>query len=158
MVGKSSRDIVLSETVVIDDIEENPRLFKPINIYKDNDIQNISDRDFEKLLYKRLPKKTFNPKDLSEEHTLENFKETRVGKALFENQKEKMKRLLDEENVNIAIKVMMDLQKPIKKFYEKAGSPFTKEMVDEFIYIAKNNLDYEDCEFYNLYIKQITKW
>ena len=158
MVGKSSREIVLTETVVIDDIEENPRLFEPINIYKGNDIQNISDHDFEKLLYKRLPDKTIKHDDLSEEHTLENFKETRVGKALFENQKEKMKRLLDEENVNIAIKVMMDLQKPLKKFYEKAGSPFTKEMVDEFIYIAKNNLDYEDCEFYKLYIKQVTKW
>ncbi len=158
LVGKSSQDIVLCAEVVIDDQPENPRLFEYTDIYTGKDIQNISDREYEKILRRRLPKDHIDFEDLSEEHSLENFKETRVGKALIKKQKEKMNQLFDEDNINIAIKVMMDLQKPLKKFYEKADSPFTKEMVDEFIYIAKHDLDYENCEFYQTYINQEARW
>ena len=42
---------------------------------------------------------------------------------------------------------MMDLQKPLKKFYEKKSSKYTKEMVEQLIQIAKNNLEFEECEF-----------
>lgn len=44
---------------------------------------------------------------------------------------------MKEQNVNKATKVMMDLQKPLKKFYEKKSSKYTKEMVEEFINTAK---------------------
>ena len=54
---------------------------------------------------------------------------------------------MKEQNVNKATKVMMDMQKPLKKFYEKKNSSITKEMVDDLIYIAKNNLEYDTCEF-----------
>ena len=158
LVGKSSQDIVLCAEVTIDDVPETPRLFAPTDIYTGKDIQNISNSEFEKILRRRLPKDHIDFEDLSEEHSLENFKNTRVGKALIKNQKEKMNELFDQDRINIAIKVMMDLQKPIKKFYEKANSPFTKEMVDEFIYIAKHDLDYDNCEFYKTYIKQEAHW
>ena len=39
-----------------------------------------------------------------------------------------------------------------KKFDEKKGSKITKEIVQELIYIAKNDLDYENCEFLKLYL------
>lgn len=158
MVGRSSRDIAIRKEIVINDVEELPRLFEPTNIYKRDDIHNISDSEFEKLLYKRLPMDHFEFEELSEENTLENFKDTKVGKALLENEKKKMQNLLDCERINDAVKVMMDLQKPIKKFYEKAGSPFTKGMIDEFIYIAKNNLEYENSDFYSMYIKRDVHW
>ena len=47
----------------------------------------------------------------------------------------------------------MDMQKPLKKFYEKKSSKYTKEMVDELINIAKNDLDYKECKFVNEYLK-----
>ena len=62
-------------------------------------------------------------------------------------------KLLEEQNVNKATKVMMDMQKPLKKFYEKKSSNYTKEMVQQLIHIAKNNLDYNDCEFLKEYLK-----
>ncbi len=34
---------------------------------------------------------------------------------------------------------MMDIQKPLKKFYKKKKSKKTKEMVDEILEISKNN-------------------
>ena len=66
---------------------------------------------------------------------------------------EKMNKLLEEQNVNKATKVMMDLQKPLKKFYEKKSSKFTKKMVDELIRIAKNNELPENNEFVDEYLK-----
>lgn len=56
---------------------------------------------------------------INEENTLEQIKETKIGKYIYENQMKKMKKLLKEQNVNKATKIMMDLQKPLKKFYEK---------------------------------------
>jgi len=55
--------------------------------------------------------------------------------------------------VNRATKVMMDLQKPLKKFYEKKSSKYTKEMIDELVHIAKNDLDYDKCDFLQEYLK-----
>ena len=65
---------------------------------------------------------------------------------------EKMQKLLKEQNVNKATKVMMDLQKPLKKFYEKKSSGYTKEMVEELLNKAKTNSEDFKCEFLNKYI------
>ena len=90
---------------------------------------------------------------MTEDNTLEQLKSTKVGKVIYDNQIEKMNKLLQEQNVNKATKVMMDMQKPLKKFYEKRSSNYTKKMIDELIYIAKNNLDFEDCKFVKEYLK-----
>ena len=66
----------------------------------------------------------------------------------------RMKQLLNEQNVNKATKVMMDLQKPLKKFYEKKNDKYTKEIVEEFIAMAKNGNTAENCEFVKLYLKK----
>ena len=66
---------------------------------------------------------------------------------------EKMNKLLKEQNVNKATKVMMDLQKPLKKFYEKKSSKITKEMVEDLIRIAKSNENFEDNAFVKEYLK-----
>ena len=65
----------------------------------------------------------------------------------------RMEDLLSKQNVNKATKVRMDLQKPLKKFYEKKSSKITKEMVDEFINIAKNNADFTNNKFVDEYLK-----
>ena len=64
-----------------------------------------------------------------------------------------MNRLLREQNVNKATKVMMDLQKPLKKFYEKKSSKITKEMVDELIAMAKKGEFSENNAFVKEYLK-----
>ena len=64
-----------------------------------------------------------------------------------------MNRLFLEQNVNKATKIMMDLQKPLKKFYEKKSSKITKEMVDELIDIAKKNKNFKECAFVKEYLK-----
>ena len=85
--------------------------------------------------------------------TLEQIKETKIGKFIYENQMEKMNKLLKEQNVNKATKVMMDLQKPLKKFYEKKSSKITKEMVEDLIRIAKSNENFENNAFVKEYLK-----
>ena len=64
-----------------------------------------------------------------------------------------MDKLMKEQNVNKATKVMMDLQKPLKKFYEKKSSKYTKEMVEEFINTAKKDEENFDLDFVKLYLK-----
>ena len=64
-----------------------------------------------------------------------------------------MNRLLNEQNVNKATKVLMDMQKPLKKFYEKKSSKITKKMVEELIEIAKTGQDSTDIDFVKEYLK-----
>ena len=152
LVGKSSKDIVLEKE--IDIISNDRKINKSYSkAYKTGEVQKITDKDFEELLGREIPIRYIKMEDISEDNTLEQLKNTKVGKAIYDNQIEKMNRLLKEQNVNKATKVMMDMQKPLKKFYEKKSSNYTKEMVEELIYIAKNNLDVEDCKFVKEYLK-----
>ena len=105
------------------------------------------------MLGRKIPDRYIRKENITEENTLEQLKDTNVGKVIYEHEIKKMNQLLEEQNVNKATKVMMDLQKPLKKFYEKKSSKYTKEMVDELLEIAKNNLEYNDCKFLKEYIK-----
>lgn len=99
-----------------------------------------------------LPPKHLKLENITNENTLEQIKETKVGKVIYENQMQKMNKLLREQKVNKATKVIMDMQKPLKKFYEKKNSKITKEMVDELLEIAKENKEYENCKFLKEYL------
>ncbi len=151
LVGKSSEDIVLKQKINIKSKDKNICKEYP-EVYKKGDIQKVTDAEFEQLLRTKIPKRDIDLQDITEENTLEQIKDTKVGKAIYENQMVKMDKLLKEQNVNKATKVMMDLQKPLKKFYEKKSSKYTKEMVEQLIQIAKNNLEFEECEFLKRYI------
>jgi len=152
LIGKSSVDIVLEKEIYIK--SEDELINKEYsNAYKTGDIQKLTDEDFEKLLGYNIPKRYITLSEISEENTLEQIKNTKIGKVIYENQIEKMNKLLNEQNVNRATKVMMDLQKPLKKFYEKKSSKYTKEMIDELVHIAKNDLDYDKCDFLQEYLK-----
>ena len=151
LIGKSSEDIVLKQKINIKSNDKN--ICKEYSeVYKKGDIQKVTDIEFEQLLGTKIPKRDIDLQDITEENTLEQIKETKVGKVIYENQMTKMDKLLKEQNVNKATKVMMDLQKPLKKFYEKKSSKYTKEMVEQLIQIAKNNLEFEECEFLKRYI------
>ena len=72
---------------------------------------------------------------------------------VYDNQMAYMDRLLKEQNTNRAIKVMMNLQKPLKKFYERTGSKYTKSMIKEFINIVQNDLEPKNSEFFKKFLK-----
>lgn len=152
LVGKSCESIELECKIHIDSKDEKPEADFP-KVYGSGKVQNVTDEDFEKLLGQKIPDRYIKLEEISEDNTLEQIKNTKVGKIIYENQIQKMNRLLQEQNVNKATKVMMDMQKPLKKFYEKKSSKYTKEMVDELINIAKNDLDYKECKFANEYLK-----
>ena len=152
LVGKSSRNIVLNDKVVInsDDVCVKKEFCEK---YYTGDVQNVTDEEFEKLIGRKLPDKVLKIEDITAENTLEQIKNTAIGKVIYDNQIEKMNRLLREQNVNKATKVMMDLQKPLKKFYEKKSSKITKEMVDELIAMAKKGEFSENNAFVKEYLK-----
>lgn len=152
LIGKSSRNIELEDKIFIKSNDKNIEKEYPIKYYKGN-IHEINDKEFEKLLERKIPKRHLNIEEINEENTLEQIKETKIGQIIYKNQIEKMNRLLNEQNVNKATKVLMDMQKPLKKFYEKKSSKITKKMVEELIEIAKTNQDSTDIDFVKEYLK-----
>lgn len=152
LVGKSSKDIVLEKEIFIESKDKNVEKNYSPNYYTGN-VQKIKDEEFEELLGRSIPKRHLELEEITAENTLEQIKETKIGKFIYENQMEKMNKLLKEQNVNKATKVMMDLQKPLKKFYEKKSSKVTKEMVEDLIRIAKSNENFEDNAFVKEYLK-----
>lgn len=152
-IGKSSKDIVLEEKIIISSKDKNIKKVYP-NKYYTGKVQEISDEEFETVLDRKIPRRHLKLEDITDENTLEQLKETKIGKIIYENQMKKMDRLLSELNVNKATKVMMDMQKPLKKFYEKKSSKITKEMIDELIDIAKNDKDFKDCKFLDEYLEK----
>ncbi len=152
LVGKSSIDIVLEKEIFIESNDKNIEKRYSDKYYNGN-IHEINDKEFEELLGRKIPRRHLKIEEINEENTLEQIKETKIGKFIYENQMKKMEKLLKEQNVNKATKVMMDLQKPLKKFYEKKNSKITKEMVEELINIAINNSDFTDNSFIKEYLK-----
>ena len=151
-IGKSSRDIVLKQEIYID--SKDKKIFKSYSQkYYEGNVQNISDEEFEHLLGYKLPEKHLNIENATEENTLEQIKDTKVGKIIYKNQIEKMNNLLKKQNTNKATKIIMDMQKPLKKFYEKKNSKITKDMIEELLDIAKNDKDYKNCKFLKEYLK-----
>lgn len=152
LLGKSSKDLVLKDEIEIKSNDASIKKNYP-ETYKQGNIKNVRDIDFEELLGYKIPSRHLKLEEITDENTLEQIKDTKVGKVIYENQIQKMNKLLEEQNVNKATKVMMDMQKPLKKFYEKKGSKITKEMVEQLLEIAKGNGDYDDCEFLKQYLK-----
>lgn len=152
LIGKTSEDIVLEQEIIMKSKDKEIEKVFP-KVYKNGNIQNVTDEEFEEILNNKIPNRYISIEEIGEDNTLEQIKNTKVGKEIYDNQIKKMNRLLEEQNVNKATKVMMDLQKPLKKFYEKKNSKYTKEMVEELINIAKNNRDYKNCSFVREYLK-----
>lgn len=151
LIGSSSKDILLQEEIQIisKDIDINKTY---PNVYYNGDIQNVIDNEFETILCSKIPNRVLNIEKITEENTLEQIKNTKIGAYIYEKEIERMQKLLEAQNVNKATKVMMDLQKPLKKFYEKKSSGYTKNMIEELLNIAKNNKENINCEFIHKYL------
>ena len=79
LVGKSSEDIVLKQKINIKSNDKN--ICKEYSeVYKKGDIQKVTDIEFEQLLGTKIPKRDIDLQDITEENTLEQIKETKVGK------------------------------------------------------------------------------
>lgn len=152
LIGKSSKDIVLQQEIFIKSQDKNITEEYGKH-YQNGNIQDVTLEEFEELLGRKIPDRYIKKENITEENTLEQLKDTKIGKVIYEHEIKRMNKLLEEQNVNKATKVMMDLQKPLKKFYEKKSSKYTKEMIEELLDIAKNNLDDSDCKFVKEYIK-----
>lgn len=152
LIGKSSKDIVLEKEIFIESKDKSIEKQYPKNYYEGN-VHKIVDSEFEEILGRKIPNRKLRLEEINSENTLEQIKETKIGKYIYDNQIKKMEELLKEQNVNKATKIMMDLQKPLKKFYEKKSSKITKKMVEELIEIAKKDSEFKDNDFINEFIK-----
>lgn len=151
LVGSSSRDIKLQTEIEIKSKDLEIEREYP-EVYKSGDVQNITDEEFETILGFKIPERTLNLKNITEDSTIEQIRNTNIGAKLYNVGIEKMQKLLQEQNVNKATKIMMDMQKPLKKFYQKKNSQYKKDMVDELIKIAKENNSNTECEFLKIYL------
>jgi len=153
LIGKSSRNIVLQQKIMIeaDDVIKTSDIPEK---YYTGDIENVTDEEFEQILGYKIPKQEVVLENITNENTIEQLRNTKVGKAIYDSEIMRMRKLLNEQNVNKATKVMMDLQKPLKKFYEKKNGKFTKENTSEFMEMAKNNSEPDKCEFVKMYLKR----
>ena len=144
LVGKSSRDIVLKERIKIISSDKNiaKKYAKP---YLTGNIKKVTDKDFEDLLGFKIPDKILKLEDATEYNTIEQLKNTKVGKAIWDAGIKQMHKLMKAQRINEALEVMIFMQKPLKKVYLDKRNKITKEMVDEFLRLAKTNGKPEDC-------------
>ena len=153
LVGNSSRDIYLEEEINLNSDDIDVKNIYP-EVYRKGNIQDVKDEEFETILGSKIPDRELKIEDITEDNTLEQIKHTKIGKNIYLHEMDRMKELLNKQDVNKATKVMMDLQKPLKKFYEKQSSAYTKDMIEELLRIAKNDEENINCEFINIYLKK----
>ena len=152
LIGKSSREIVLSEEIKMKSDDKNIAK-KYSEKYNVGNIQDVTDEEFEELLGHKIPNRYFNLDDADENNTIEQLKDTPVGKAIYENQMQKANKFFEEQKVNQAAEVIMALQQPLKKIYQDHRNIITKEMVEKFLEMAKNGSLPENCKFVEEFIK-----
>lgn len=150
LIGKSSRDIVLKETVEI--TSEITMQNDVPECYKTGKVQNVSDQDFEKIIKEKLPSKILNIEEISDSNSIEQIKQTKIGNYIYNIEIKKANEFFAQQNVDKGYRIIKRIQKPIKRFYERAGSSITKEMVDELIKIAKTNSEKFDIDFTKIYL------
>ena len=154
LVGKSSRDIVLKEKIKIISSDKNISK-KYANSYKIGNIKKVTDKEFEELLGFKIPDKTLRIEDATEYNTVEQLKNTRVGKVIWDEGMRKMHKLMKEQRINEALEVMVLLQKPLKKAILNHHNNITKEMVEEFLDLAKTNGKPDNCKLIDEFWKEL---
>ena len=81
LIGKSSRDIVLEDKIFIKSNDKNVEKEYPMKYYKGN-IHEINDIEFETIRISIIPEKHLNIKEVNEENTLEQIRETKIGQVI----------------------------------------------------------------------------
>lgn len=154
LVGKSSRDIVLKEKIKIISSDKNISK-KYANSYKIGNVKKVTDKEFEELLGFKIPDRTLKIEDATEYNTVEQLKNTRVGKVIWDEGMRKMHKLMKEQRINEALEVMVLLQKPLKKAILNHNNNITKEMVEEFLDLAKTNGKPDNCKLIDEFWKEL---
>lgn len=138
-IGSSSKDIRLKGEIQIKSNDEKIKKDYP-DIYYSGNIQNIDDSDYEMILDREIPSSKLDLKNITEENTIEQVRKTILGGAIYYYQKNiVMRKLLRQQNTNKATKVMMDLQKPLKKYYEKKNGKYSEDEIKGFIDMLNGN-------------------
>ena len=150
LIGKSSRDIVLEANVEIfsDDVILDRNIPE---CYKTGKIENVCDEDFEAILGRKIPAKTIKITEISDANSIEQIRNTKIGKYIYEKEIERANKYFEEQNVDKGYRIIKRIQKPIKRFYERKDAKITKKMVDELIDIAKRNEEKLDLDFIKIY-------
>ena len=150
LIGKSSRDIVLEAKVEIfsDDVILDRNIPE---CYKTGKIENVCDEDFEAILGSKIPDKTIKIEEISDANSIEQIRNTKIGKYIYEKEIERANKYFEEQNVDKGYRIIKRIQKPIKRFYERKDAKITKKMVDELIDIAKRNEEKLDLDFIKIY-------
>ena len=154
LVGKSSREIELKEKIKLISNDENISK-NYADSYKTGNVKNVADKEFEELLGFKIPDRNLKIKDASEYNTVEQLKNTRVGKVIWDEGMRKMHKLMKEQRINEALEVMVLLQKPLKKAILNHNNNITKEMVEEFLNLAKTNGKPDNCKLIDEFWKEL---
>lgn len=140
LVGKSSRDIVLSDKIKINSSDKNISK-KYSEKYYNCDINNITDEEFEDLLGFKIPPREKVTKEITINDTLEQTKHTIIGGAIYNYQtKLKMKRYMKKQDISKATKIMMDMQKPLRNFASRKYGKYNTDMIEGFVKILNGNI------------------
>lgn len=140
LIGKSSRDIVLKETININSKDEKISLKYPDKYYE-CDIANITDEEFEKLLGNSIPPRIKKDKEITVDNTLEQARHTLIGKIIYTYKvKYKMNKYFKEQEISKAIKIMMEMQKPLRNFACRKNGKYNDDMIEGFVKILNGNI------------------
>lgn len=133
IVGKSSRNIVLSKKITINSTDENITKKYP-QVYYNADVQNVTTEEFEELLGKKVPSTGTKIKHFTLNNTIEQSKHTLIGGIIYNySMKFKLKRYLRKQDISKASKVIMNMQNPIRHFARRKNSKYNDDMLEGFV-------------------------
>ena len=138
LIGSSSRNIKLNNKIALDYNDKNTKI-KYLEKYINGDINKLTNEEFETLFNGKLPLVLKNKKfDMNS--TIEEAKNTFIGKIVYDYQvKYKMKKFLKKQDINKAIRITMQMQKPFRNFCKKKKSKQNYEMVKGFVELLNYN-------------------
>ena len=140
LIGASSRDIRLSETVNVFSLnnEPVPDYRKTAPAYY-NDVRNITRKDFE-ALYGKLPENKIDPNRKIDIYCcLNDAKYTKWGAAIGRLVKAVMTKMGSGENGDGAMLAAMAVQVPIRNFVQMSMGVFSPAMADGLLMILNDD-------------------
>lgn len=140
LIGKSSRDIVLTGKIKINSDDENIKK-RYSERYYTADVNNITDEEFEELLGFKIPPRKKTSKEITINDTLEQSRRTLIGGIIYNYQtKVKMKRYFRKQKTSKATRIMMNMQKPLRNFSSRKNGKYNDDMVEGFVKILNGKV------------------
>ncbi|MBR3766747.1 MAG: glycoside hydrolase family 3 C-terminal domain-containing protein [Clostridia bacterium] len=133
LIGASSRDIKLQETVKVTSTVKNikiPDLREELPCYYEGNVTQVTDEDFEKLLGYSLPYKNIQNEEITINSALEDAANTKAGKLINELLLKTFKTMSKGNLSQEKMMTSMALQIPIRCFISMSMGVFTPEMAE----------------------------